>query len=68
MSNYFDHLLSLFDTNIRLNHLRQHLVYLYKYFYKCSAAADMGDCLATIDMGRKLGGCVTFERGSWVPM
>jgi len=24
---------------------------------KCSVAAAMGDCLATIDMGRKEGGC-----------
>jgi len=24
-------------------------------FYKCSAVAEMGDCLATIDMGRKMG-------------
>jgi len=26
-------------------------------FYKNSAVAEMGDCLATIDMGRKLGDC-----------
>jgi len=24
---------------------------------KCSAVAEMGDCFATIDMGRKLGLC-----------
>ena len=35
---------------------------------KCSALAEMGDHLATIDMGQKLGGCAPFGRGSWVPM
>ena len=29
---------------------------------KCSAVAEMGDRLATIDMGRKLGGCAPFAR------
>jgi len=27
------------------------------YLNKCSAAAEMGDRLATVDMGRKEGGC-----------
>jgi len=31
---------------------------LHAYSYKCSAVAEMGDHLATIDMGRKFGGCV----------
>jgi len=37
----------------------------------CSAVADMGDCLATIDMGQKFGGCAPFGalqlycRNSW---
>jgi len=39
---------------------------------KSSAVAEMGDRLATIDMGRKVGGgcCGPFleERGSWVPI
>jgi len=36
--------------------------------YKCSAVAEMGDRLATIDMGRKQGSCCTppFFRGSHV--
>ena len=30
-------------------------------FYRCSAVAEMGDRLATIDMGRKLaGGCAPY--------
>ena len=33
----------------------------------CSAVAEMGNCLATTDMGQKLGGgCVPFG-GSWIP-
>ena len=38
--------------------------------YKCSAVAEMGDRLVTIDMGRKLGaGAVPpFLEGSWVPI
>ena len=32
--------------------------------YKCSAVAEMGDGLATIDMGRKVGGsCAPFLAG-----
>jgi len=33
-------------------------------------AAEMGDSLATIDMGRKVGGgcCAPFREGSWVPI
>ena len=34
---------------------------------KCSAVAEMGDHLATTDMGRKLGLCPFFG-GSWVPI
>ena len=34
---------------------------------KCSAVADMGDCLATIDISRKLG-AVPLLGVSWVPM
>jgi len=33
-----------------------------------SAVAQMGDCLATIDMGRKLGAVSPFFGGSWVPI
>ena len=32
-------------------------------FGKCSAVAETGDRLATIDMGRKLGGCAPFFLG-----
>jgi len=34
------------------------------------AVADMGDRLATLDMGRKVGGgyCVPFRGESWVPI
>jgi len=37
---------------------------------KCSAVAEMGDHLATIDMGRKVGTAVPLSgwRGSWVPI
>ena len=36
---------------------------------KSSAVAEMGDRLATIDMGRKVGGVVLlFGEGSWVPI
>jgi len=34
--------------------------------HKCSAVAEMGDRLAAIDMGRKLGGCAPLGEGSWV--
>jgi len=37
-------------------------------FYKCSVVAEMGDRLATIDTGLKLGGCAPFGRVSWVLM
>jgi len=33
---------------------------------KCSAVAEMGDRLATIDMGRKVGAVPLFK-SSWVP-
>jgi len=38
-------------------------------YYKSSAVAEMGDCLATIDMGQKVGGgcCVPFHGRSWSP-
>jgi len=35
---------------------------------KCSAAAEMGDRLATIDMGRKLGAVPFLGRESCVPI
>jgi len=36
---------------------------------KSPAVAEMGDHLATIDMGQKLGAAVPlFGRGSWVPI
>ena len=42
----------------------------FRNSYKCSAVAEMGDRFATIDMGRKLGGCTHFFfwGGSWVPI
>jgi len=39
-------------------------IFLNKYL----AVVEMGDHLATIDMGRKLRGCIPFGRGSWIPM
>jgi len=33
--------------------------------YKCLAVAEMGDCLATIDMSRKLGAVSLFLGVSW---
>ena len=38
---------------------------MYLMFKKCSAIAEMGDRLATIDMGRKLGGCAPLEFAVW---
>jgi len=35
---------------------------------KCSAVAEMGDYLATIDMGQKEGAVVSLSGGSWVPI
>ena len=35
--------------------------------YKCSAVAEVGDRLVTIDMGRKLGGCSPLKRGGGSP-
>jgi len=35
---------------------------------KCSAAAEIGDRWATIDMGRKVGALPLWGRGSWVPI
>jgi len=35
-------------------------------FYKCSAVAEMGDRLAIIDMGQKLGVYAPLREGSWV--
>jgi len=35
--------------------------------YKTSAVAEMGDRLATIDMGRKEGAAVPLSGGSWAP-
>ena len=37
-------------------------------FNKCSAVAEVGDCLATIDMGRKEGAAVPLLEGRWVPI
>jgi len=41
-----------------------------RIFYKCSVVAEIGDRLATIDMGRKEGGAAVplSGRGSWVPI
>ena len=37
-------------------------------YNKCSALAEMGDRLATIDMGRKVGVLCPFFRRSWIPI
>ena len=42
-----------------------HVTLLIALLYKSSAVAEMGDCLATIGMGRKWGGAAV---GGWVPM
>jgi len=39
-----------------------------RYTFKCSSVAEMGNRLATADMGWKLGGCAPLGRGSWVPI
>ena len=38
--------------------------------YKSLAVAEMSDCLATVDMGRKVGegSCCAPFRGGWVPV
>jgi len=36
--------------------------------HKCLAVAEMGDRLATIDMGKKEGAAVPLSGGTWVPM
>jgi len=36
-------------------------------FDKCSAVAEMGDRLTTIDMSQKLGAVPFFKGGSWIP-
>jgi len=36
--------------------------------YKSSAVAEMGDRLATVNMGRKEGGYSAPVRGSWIPI
>ena len=39
------------------------------WYNKSSVAAEMGDRLATTDMGRKVGGCCApFHGGGWVPI
>ena len=38
------------------------------HLHKCSAVAEMGDRLATIDMDRKLGAVPLWTRDSWVPI
>jgi len=49
--------------------LNIHRVPHRQHTYTSSAAAEMGDRLATIDMGQKLGGLLCpFEVGSWVPI
>jgi len=43
--------------------------HMFAIGYKCLTVAEMGDRLATIDMGRKLGGSARFwGDGSWVPI
>ena len=42
--------------------------YHNSHLHKCSAVAEMGDRLATIDMDRKLGAVSLWTRGSWVPI
>jgi len=46
-------------------HARAHLTTLcHELYNKCLAVAEMGDILATIDMGRKEGGCFAPFGGS----
>jgi len=40
---------------------------VYRQTYKCSAVAEMGDHLATIDMDQKLGVCVPLGEGELGP-
>jgi len=40
----------------------------HKNSNKSSAVAEIGEPLATIDMGRKLGDAPFLGRGSWVPV
>jgi len=52
-----------------LLHIQRFLALVFavvKYCDKCSAVAEIGDRLATVDIGQKLGAVPLF-RGSWVP-
>jgi len=45
------------------------VVVFNKFDYKSSAVAEIGDSLATIDMGRRGGAAVTLYVGErWVPI
>jgi len=50
--------------------MKTHIQQLYTMEkYKSSAVAEMGDRLATIDLGRKVGAAVPLSVGvSWVPI
>jgi len=52
-----------FLVNKEINFL-QNVYFGFWYFNKCSAVAEMGDRLATIDKGQKLESCTPFGRGS----
>jgi len=53
------------DSNISKNNKNA-----FNKYNTCSAVAEMGDQLATIDMGRKEGGCYAPFMGGrkWVPI
>jgi len=43
-------------------------IFVALFEYNCSAVAQIGDRLATIDMGRNKGLLCPFRRNSWVPI
>jgi len=58
MHQYLFHTQAAKQANIKQLGLRTD----HKLANKCSAIAEMGDRLATIDMDRNLGGCVPWGR------
>jgi len=66
MSNYFDHLFMLQIEYRGLSVCRSvpYVCHTSEPCNKSSAVAEMGDCLAIVDMGRKLEGCMCPLFGS----
>ena len=56
---------------IVIDHVTENLLLslpVKEFWQELSSVAEMGDRLATIDMGRKVGVLCAFPWGSWVPI